>query len=175
MLCLSSMRDSFGMQAMVAPRLISFLGNLKAMRRKVCSSTLPLVVRARDTALVFSEPNPSDGAFELITVFTSIEASLMITCFMVSPSDCEMSFSWSSSYTVIQHVTSVGQAASKTSSADRTLYKDAHWQRHLLLEPLLLVLQAGLTERGTPDELLRSANMLECAVAAWTFVHSMSA
>ena len=46
------MRDFFGVQSMVTPCLSSFLGNLKAMRWKVCSITLPLVIRARDTVLV---------------------------------------------------------------------------------------------------------------------------
>ena len=82
------------------PVLPPFHKKLKAIRRKVYSSTLPLVDRGRDTVPVFSEPNPFDGAFKLITVSTSVEASLMIIFFIVSPPDCEISCSWSSLFTV---------------------------------------------------------------------------
>ena len=50
-------------------------------------------VRARHSVLVSSEPNHSDGAFEPAMVFMSVEASLIVTFFMVSSSECKVSSS----------------------------------------------------------------------------------
>ena len=44
--------------------------------------------------------NPSGGAFKLLTVLRKVEASLIITFFTVSPSNCAISSSWSSFYTM---------------------------------------------------------------------------
>ena len=44
--------------------------------------------------------NSSAGTFDLITVFRRVKASLIITFFTVSPSDCKLSSSISSYHTV---------------------------------------------------------------------------
>ena len=62
---------------------------------------LCLLDRARRSVLVSFEPNHSGGAFKPAMVFTSVEASLIVTFFMVSSSDCKVSSSWSSLHSVV--------------------------------------------------------------------------
>ena len=66
--------------------------------RKVHSASSSVRVRSE---LVSSEPNHSGGAFEPAMVFTSIGASLIVTFFAFSSSDCKVSSSWSSLHAMV--------------------------------------------------------------------------
>ena len=68
------------------------------------------LIRARDTVLVASEPNPSGDIFTLSTLLRNVEISLIIILFTVSPSNCMISSSWSPLHVTTQFASSMGQA-----------------------------------------------------------------